>query len=171
MIQLKVVVLFLFVLILLSIMCHFLVNVLGQIQGVCRINENVLCLVIGTREYLVYWGNLVYKWILWCHSNSLNKALRCKKNSFSEANTNHILFETGNLKKQDFLQCFSTFLEIFRKGALPWHLILGKKCSWETELALKVERLTLQGFVQGWAEVNPKYAHDLLKNVPPRSGH
>ena len=32
------------------IMSHLLVNVLGQIQGVCRIN--IPCLVIGTREYL-----------------------------------------------------------------------------------------------------------------------
>ena len=47
-IQLKGTALFLFVLILLNIMSHLLVNISGQIQGVCRIN--VPCLVIGTRE-------------------------------------------------------------------------------------------------------------------------
>ena len=36
-------------------MCHFLVNVLGQIQGVCRIN--IPCLVIGTREYVTSYEN------------------------------------------------------------------------------------------------------------------
>ena len=34
-------------------MSHLLVNVSGQIQGVCQIN--IPCLVIGTREYI---GNM-----------------------------------------------------------------------------------------------------------------
>ena len=29
--------------------------------------------------------------------------------------------------------------------------------------------LALQVFVQGWAEFNPKYAQDLLKNMPPQA--
>ena len=33
-------------------MAHFLENVLGLIKGVCRIN--VPCLLIGTREYIVW---------------------------------------------------------------------------------------------------------------------
>ena len=72
MIQLKGTALFLFVLILLNITSHLLVNVLDQIKEVWRIN--VPCVLIGTREYLSLLTDLIL--ICQAHRTSVNSRRR-----------------------------------------------------------------------------------------------